>query len=323
MSVTVTVCVQVAVFPEASATVQVTVVVPKGKLAGASLVTLLTEQLSVVTGVPKLTPVAEQEPRSAFTLTFEGHTMVGFWLSVTVTFCVQLAVLPAPSVTVHVTTVVPPVKAAGASLVTLATVQLSEVTGVPNATPVAVHVPASGPTVIAAGQTMVGSWLSVTVTVCVQVAVLPAPSVTVHVTVVAPNGKLAGASFVTLATVQLSEVVGEPRVTPVAEQEPASVFALTLEGHTMVGFWLSVTVTVCVQVAVLPALSVTVQVTVVVPNGKLDGASLVTLATIQLSEVTGVPKATEVAEHEPASVLTVILEGQVMTGFSVSVTETV
>ena len=226
----------VAVLPEASATVQVTVVVPKGKLVGASLITLLTEQLSVVTGVPKLTAVAVHEPRSVFTLTFDGHMMVGFWLSVTVTFCVQVAVLPEPSVTVQVTTVVPPGKAAGALLVTLATVQLSEATGVPNETLLAVQEPASGPVVIAAGQTMIGFWLSVTVTFCVQVAVLPVPSVTVQVTTVVPSEKLAGASLVTLATVQLSDVTGVPKLTPVAEHEPGSVFALTFAGHTIPGF---------------------------------------------------------------------------------------
>ena len=43
----------------------------------------------------------------------------------------------------------------------------------------------------------------------------------------------------------------------------------------MIGAVVSVTVTVCVQVAVLPAESVTIQVTVVTPTGKHDGASLV------------------------------------------------
>ena len=38
-------------------------------------------------------------------------------------------------------------------------------------------------------------------------------------------------------------------------------------GATIVGGWLSVTVTFCVHVAVLPELSVTVQVTVVTPTG--------------------------------------------------------
>ena len=63
------------------------------------------------------------------------------------------------------------------SLVTLATLQLSAVVGLPKATPVAVHNPASTFTVTSAGQVIVGSSLSVTVTVKLQVAgPLPAAS---------------------------------------------------------------------------------------------------------------------------------------------------
>ena len=131
---------------------------------------------------------------------------------------------------------------------------------------------------------------------------------------VVPTGKEDGASLVTLATVQLSAVTGVPRLIE-AVHSPASVLALRLDGHTMVGFWLSVTVTVWVQVAVLPAPSVTVQVTVVTPIGKLAGASLVTLPTVQLSDVTGVPKLTPVAEHEPGSVFTLTFAGHMMVGF--------
>ena len=58
--VIITVCVAVAVFPLASVAVQVTVVVPTGKVAGASFVRLAIEQLSAVAGVPNTTPVPEQ-----------------------------------------------------------------------------------------------------------------------------------------------------------------------------------------------------------------------------------------------------------------------
>ena len=61
-------------------------------------------------------------------------------------------------------------KAVGALLTTLATVQLSAVTGVPKTTPVAVHA-VLVLTVKAAGATIVGLALSTTVTVCVAVAV--------------------------------------------------------------------------------------------------------------------------------------------------------
>ncbi len=64
--------------------------------------------------------------------------------------------------------------------------QLSEAVVEGTAT-IPVH--ASAPvTVYDAGQVIVGSTLSVTFTVCVHVAVLPLPSVTVQVTVVGPSG---------------------------------------------------------------------------------------------------------------------------------------
>jgi hypothetical protein len=72
--------------------------------------------------------------------------------------------------------------------VTPATPQLSLVTGLPNATFVAVHVPALALTTTAAGQLIVGFSVSFTVTLCVQVAVFPLVSVTVQVTVVVPFG---------------------------------------------------------------------------------------------------------------------------------------
>jgi hypothetical protein len=81
----------------------------------------------------------------------------------------------------------------------------------------------------------------------------------------------------------------------------------------MAGASLSLTVTNCSQVVLLPAASTTVQVTVVTPIGKVAGASLETDATVQLSDVTGVPRAT-VAKQEPRSVVAVMFAGQEMLG---------
>ena len=82
-SVTVTVCVQLAVFPETSVTVQVTVVVPIEKLAGALLVTEITPQLSVVGALPNKTPEAVHKPASAETVTFSGQLISGASVSAT------------------------------------------------------------------------------------------------------------------------------------------------------------------------------------------------------------------------------------------------
>ena len=89
---------------------------------------------------------------------------------------------------------------------------------------------------------IVGKVASLTVTNCVAVAVFPEPSTTVHVTVVTPNGKAAGASFVTLTTEQLSVVTAFPNTKPVVVQ-PVLVVVLIAIGATIVGNSLSSTVT--------------------------------------------------------------------------------
>ena len=75
---------------------------------------------------------------------------------------------------------------------------------------------------------------------------------------------------ITPATLQLSPVVGAPRTAFVVQFPVASaeVVVTTLAGQVMVGFSSSVTVTVCVQLPVLPLPSVTIHVTVVTPIGK-------------------------------------------------------
>ena len=75
-----------------------------------------------------------------------------------------------------------------------------------------------------------------------------------------PIWKLAGASLVVEATLQLSAVVGVPRGTLARAvlQVPASTLTVTAAGAVMVGSMLSTTVTTCVAVAVLPDPSVTV-----------------------------------------------------------------
>ena len=83
--------------------------------------------------VPKLTPCATQ-PLFVIVVTGDGAVTTGAVVSVTITTCVAVFVLPFASVTVHNTFVVPIGKVAGALFVTLDTEQLSPVAGVPNAT---------------------------------------------------------------------------------------------------------------------------------------------------------------------------------------------
>ena len=133
--------------------------------------------------------------------------------------------------------------------VTEATEQLSAVVGVPKVTEVATQF-ASAFTVTAAGAVMVGRVVSDTVTVCVAVAVFPEASVTVHVTVVFPNWNVPGALFVATSPEQLSEVVAEPKLTPVATQL-ASAYTVSAAGAVMVGGVDSRTDTVNVAVVTL------------------------------------------------------------------------
>ena len=323
LSVTITSCAHVAVLPLLSRTVQITVLVPTGKLAGALFVTVVEPQLSLVTGTPKFTFVATHRPAAALTVTLLGHTSAGGWLSVTITACAHVAVFPLPSRTVHTTTFVPTGNVAGALFVTLTGPQLSLVTGVPRFTFVATHKPAAAVTVTFVGHVSVGGWASVTITSCAHVAVFPLPSRTVQITVLVPTGKLAGALFVTVTTPQLSAVTGTPKFTFVATHRPAAALTVTLLGHAIVGGCASVTITSCAHVAVFPLPSRTVHTTKFVPTGKLAGALFVTVVGPQLSAVTGTPKFTLVATHKPAAALTVTLLGQVSVGGCASVTVTV
>ena len=75
----------VAVFPDPSVTVQVTVVTPNGKAAGALLVIEATEQLSAVVGVPRARLVVVQAVLVVVAI-FVGAVIVGRMLSNTVTF---------------------------------------------------------------------------------------------------------------------------------------------------------------------------------------------------------------------------------------------
>src|SRR5439155_11099541 len=103
-----------------------------------------------------------------------------------------------------------------------------------------------------AGQEMVGSCVSLTITVCAQVAMLPWLSVTVQITVLVPTGKSEGALRVTVTGPQLSATVGVPRVTLVAPHRPAEALTVTRAGHEIVGACVSLTITGGVQVALLP-----------------------------------------------------------------------
>ena len=86
----------------------------------------------------------------------------------------------------------------------------------------------------------------------------------------------------------------------------------SLEEQSMVGFCWSITVTFCVHVFVLPLLSITVHVTLVMPFGNSAGASFFADEIVHEPAIVGATKVTFEAEHLSGSVLTVLSSEQVI-----------
>ncbi len=183
VSLTVTVKEQVAVLPEPSVTVKPFEVVPEGKLdplaKPAVCAKLDPAQLSLK--LTEYVTIAAHWPGSLLTTTLAGQVMVGISVSLTVTVKEQVAVLPEPSVTVKLLAVVPEGKleplAKPDVCAKFAPAQLS--LKVTEKVTIAAHWPGSLLTTTFAGHVMVGTSVSLTVTVKEQAAVLLEPSVTV------------------------------------------------------------------------------------------------------------------------------------------------
>src|SRR5260221_11724275 len=105
----------------------------------------------------------------------------------------------------------------GALFVSVAMPQLSEVTGAPRLTLVALQ-PELAETNTFEGQEILGGVWSRTTANCWHDAVFPLLSTTVQVTTFVPNGITAGALLVTVTIPQLSVVTGVPKFTFVALQ---------------------------------------------------------------------------------------------------------
>src|SRR5664279_4275498 len=184
-----------------------------------------------------------------------------------------------------------------------------------------------------AGHVITGTILSVTVTVKLHVAWLPAASFTIYVTVGTPvlivyvptwlmptTGEVAIVApviaHVRVLTAQLSEITALGTTTD-ALHTPASSFCDMFPGQVITGTILSVTVTVKLHVAWLPAASFTIYVTVVTPVLKVyvptwlmpatgevaivaPVIAHVRVLTAQLSEINALGTTTE-ALHTPVS----------------------
>jgi hypothetical protein len=155
---------------------------------------------------------------------------------------------------------------------------------------------------------------------------LPEASVFVQLTVVTPVGKVDPDAGVQTAPKpgQLSAAVSD-QVTLALLHWPASVLPVMFPGQVMVGFSLSLMVTVKEQEAVLPAASMAVQFTVLTPlaNVEPEGGVQEALTPGQLSLAAGAVHVTLAVVHWPASVLATTLPGQMMLGFCASLIMTV
>ena len=278
VSTTFTSCSAVAALPASSVAVQVTTVAPSGNRAGASLETDATPTASEAAGEPTSTGVPSGDAASAVTLA--GAASEGGVVSTTFTSCSAVAALPASSVTVQVTTVLPRASTGGASFVTDAIGVASAAAPSPAASPTAIRpsdaaAPSadSASTVMAGGTRTDGGVVSTTSTRCDAAALLPDASVAFHTTVCEPSGKAPGASLDT-ATSCASSTDGSPRSTSLRPADPAS--NTTSGGASIAGGVVSTTSTRCLAVASLPAASAAVHVTIVAPTGNRAGASLAT-----------------------------------------------
>ena len=131
------------------------------------------------------------------------------------------------------------------------------------------------------GCSITGDVVSITEIVWVADAELPDVSVAVQVTIVSPSGNTSGASLVIEEISTLSDASAESNSTILASSEIASTCISA--GVVMIGTVVSMTCISCSNVDELPDMSITVQVTIVVPNSNDTGASLDTNATSVLS----------------------------------------
>src|SRR5216683_1455616 len=268
-STTVTVAVQVELLPLLSVTVRVTVLAPmlvQSKLVWLRL-RLAMPQASVL---PLLICAGSMVPwplASNSTLRF-WQTATGGTESTTVTVAVQVELLPLLSVTVRVTVLAP-------MLVQSKLVWLRLRLAMPQASVLPLLIcagsmvpwPLASNSTLRFWQTATGGTESTTVTVAVQVELLPLLSVTVRVTVLAPM--LVQSKLVWL---RLRLAMPQASVLPLLICA-GSMVPWPLASNSTLRFWQtatggteSTTVTVAVQVELLPLLSVTVRVTVLTPT---------------------------------------------------------
>ena len=168
---------------------------------------------------------------------------------------------------------------------------------------------------MSAGHFITGSSESVTTILNEHAEVFPEASVAMEFTVVVPTGNTDPEDGFEITEEEQLSVDSMLKFTT-ALHEPESVFTFIVPGQVITGSSLSVTVTVNVQVDVLPAASVAVDVTEVVPIGKIVPEAGVELTDDEEQLSVEVTLKFTIAPQAPGSEFTFILPGQIITGSS-------
>src|SRR6266568_2869713 len=283
VSATVRVAVQVAWLPAASVTVMVMRVLPNAAGEPARGDCDFTRaaagvQLSDATNCASRSGTSAWHWSLADTVKLAGQTTVGGVVSTTVKVVVQVAGLPAASVTVMVIGIVPqvtnvPATGTCAFSKEAAGVQLSAALSVARKSGTSAWPLLSAETVNPAGQTMVGGVVSATVRVVVQVARLPELSVTVMVMGLFPSAarEPAGGDWdftKDAAAVQMSDAANCASKSGTTAWHWSLAASVKFAGQTMVGGVVSTTLTLTVAWAETPYGSVTRRVILCAPKAR-------------------------------------------------------
>src|SRR5918994_854988 len=300
LSVTVIVWVAVAVLLQLSVAVQVRVMVPQPSttlFTSGKLTVIVGSQLSVAVTLAAVGTAAQS------TVTLAGTpAKTGAVLSVTVIVWVAVAVLLQLSVAVQVRVIVPQPSTTLFTSVKLTVIDGSQLSVA--VTLAAVGIAAQSTVILAGTPAKTGAVLSVTVMVWVAVAVLLQLSVAVQVRVIVPQP-----STTLFTSVKVTVIVGSQlsvAVTLAAVGTAAQSTVVLAGTPAKTGAVLSVTVIVWVAVAVLPQLSVAVQVRVMVPQPSTTLFTSVKLTVIVGSQLS---VAVTLAAVGTAAQSTVVLAG--------------
>src|SRR5437773_1481177 len=233
-------------------------------------------QLSLALTPLKTSGTAARQLVCALALVGAGQITVGAVASVTVKVVVQVALLVAASLAVTVITCTPnptsvPAVGSWLKVIPLVPLQLSVALTPPNTSGTAARQLVCALALVGAGQITVGAVASLTVKVVVQVALLVAASLAVTVITCTPRPTRVPAvgfwlKVIPLVPLQLSLALTPPNTSGTAARQLVSALALVGAGQLTVGAAGSCTETLAVQVALLVAVSVTVNVTRFVPK---------------------------------------------------------